>query len=169
MSAIRPATRADELIARRPRWVNAARERRLERIRSDPARTRRALAVTVVAWVALEMAVPRHQVRPIAKILSVIAVWDSTATYVWLRYGIAIEGNPTVVAVIDRLGDGPGLAVRAAFTILLVSALAWAAERHTEGRIGMLVVTCGLGAIAIYHAYILGVVLTWILTYGMPS
>lgn len=148
----------DRVLDARPAWANRFRQRLYARIDGDARLRRRALALTIVVWQLGEWATPGRQVAPIRRVLLAMVVLDSAATYVWVRTGIAVEGNPLVAGAMDALGDGPALTLRAAWSAALVVALTWLAERRSAVRPTLVLVLLVLGAVTLVHAYALGYV-----------
>lgn len=145
----------DRLLDARPAWVERARHRAGAAIAADPARRRRWLTAATVLWVLGDAIAPRHQVAPVRRLLLVMVVFDSVATYVWIVGGIAMEANPVVAVALDRYGVGPGLLLRTAWSVALVLALTWLAERRTSVRPSLVVPLLALGAVTILHVGVL--------------
>jgi hypothetical protein len=145
----------DQVLDARPAWVNRWRQRLYARIAGDTRLRRRALAITIAVWQLGEWAAPRRQVAPIRRVLLAMVVLDSVATYVWVRTGIAIEGNPLVAGAMDALGDGPALTLRAAWSGALVVALSWLAERRASVRPALVLILAVLGVVTLIHVFAL--------------
>jgi hypothetical protein len=145
----------DRVLDSRPAWANRARQRLYARIAGDAALRRRALALTIVVWQLGEWVAPRRQVAPVRRVLLAMVLLDSVATYVWVRTGIAVEGNPLVAGAMDALGDGPALALRALWSAALVLALTWLAERRAAVRPALVLILLALGAVTLIHAFAL--------------
>lgn len=146
----------DRVLDSRPAWVNRSRERLHARIADDALLRRRALSLTVLLWQLGEWIAPRRQVAPIRRVLLAMVVLDSVATYVWIRTGIAIEGNPLVAGAMAALGDGPALALRTVWSGVLVIALTALAERRASVRPALALVLLALGAVTLIHMFALG-------------
>lgn len=153
----------DRVLDARPAWANRFRSSIHRRINADATTRRRALAATLAVWQLGEMIAPRHQVAPVRRLLLAMVVFDSVATYAWIRSGIAVEGNPLVAGVMDAIGDGLGLTVRTLWSAALVVALTWLAERRAAVRPALIPVLLGLGAITLVHAFALSFVWTRLL------
>jgi hypothetical protein len=150
----------DRVLDARPAWANRFRSALYRRINADVATQRRALATALVVWQLGEAVAPRRQVAPVRRLLLAMVVFDSVATYAWIRSGIAVEGNPLVAGVMGVLGDGLGLTVRTVWSAALVVALTWLAERRAAVRPALIPVLLGLGAITLVHAF----ALSWVWT-----
>src|SRR6056297_716437 len=122
----------------RPTWAHRAEHRLRDRLAGDRAARRRWLAAVIVVWQAVEAAVSREQVRPVRTLLLTMVVLDSVATYVWVSTGLAVEGNPIVAAAMDVYGDALGLVLRTVWSVALVLALTWLAERYAGARVSLL-------------------------------
>jgi hypothetical protein len=145
----------DRVLDARPAWVNRYRSALYRRLNADLRTRRRALAAAVTVWQLGEFVAPRHQVAPVRRLLLAMVVFDSVATYAWIRSGIAVEGNPLVAGVMDALGDGVGLVLRTVWSAALVVALTWLAERRAAVRPALIPVLLGLGAITLVHTFAL--------------
>ncbi|MFU8840064.1 MAG: DUF5658 family protein [Nitriliruptoraceae bacterium] len=99
---------------------------------------------------------PRDRVPRVRLLLVALVVFDSVATYVWVRTGIAVEGNPLVASVMEAYGDGVGLLLRTVWSVALVLALTWLADRHVVARLALVLVVAALGAVALLHTAALG-------------
>jgi hypothetical protein len=108
----------------------------------------------VVPWA--ERVLPRSRVPQVRLLLVALVVFDSVATYVWVRTGIAVEGNPLVASVMEAYGDGTGLLLRTLWSVALVLVLTWLADRHVIARMALVLVVAALGAVALIHAAALG-------------
>jgi hypothetical protein len=148
----------DRVLDTRPAWVNRWRQGLYARIARDTRLRRRALAITITVWQLGEWVSPQRQVAPIRRVLLAMVVLDSVATYVWVRTGIAIEGNPLVAGAMDALGDGPALTLRALWSGALVVALSWLAERRASVRPALVLILAVLGAVTLIHAFALAYV-----------
>ena len=145
----------DRLLDARPAWVERAHQRGRAAIAADPARRCRWLTAAATLWVLAEAIAPRRQVAPVRRLLLVMVVFDSVATYVWIAGGIAREANPVVAAALERYGVGPGLLLRTAWSVALVLALTWLAERRASVRPALVVPLLALGAVTILHVGVL--------------
>ena len=145
----------DRLLDARPAWAERGRQRLRAGIAADPARRRRWLTLVVIAWLLGEAIAPRHQVAPVRRLLLVMVVLDSVATYAWVAGGIAMEANPVVAAALDTYGVGPGLLLRTAWSVALVLALTWLAERRASVRPALVIPLIALGAVTILHVGVL--------------
>jgi len=145
----------EQVLDARPGWVERAWQRERRAIAADPGRRRRWLAAVVAMWVLGESIATRRQVAPIRRLLIAMIVFDTVATYVWVITGIAVEGNPLVAALMDVYGDGVGLALRTVWSIALVVALAWLAERRAAVRPALVVPVVALGAVTLLHVTVL--------------
>ncbi|MFO7960562.1 MAG: DUF5658 family protein [Nitriliruptoraceae bacterium] len=145
----------DRLLDARPAWAERARQRSRAAIAGDPVRRRRWLAAVVFAWLLGDAIAPRHQVAPVRRLLLVMIVLDSVATYVWVAAGIAVEANPLVAAALDTYGVGPGLLLRTVWSVALVLALTWLAERRASVRPALVIPLVALGAVTILHVSVL--------------
>ncbi|MFO7777606.1 MAG: DUF5658 family protein [Nitriliruptoraceae bacterium] len=145
----------DRLLDARPAWAERARRRWRTAIAADPVRRRRWLAVVVIAWQLGDAIAPRHQVAGVRRLLLVMIVLDSVATYVWVAGGIASEANPMVAAALDTYGIGPGLLLRTLWSVALVLALTWLAERRASVRPALVVPLVALGAVTLLHISVL--------------
>lgn len=146
-----------------PAWVRRAGVRLRDHLASDRAARRRWVAIVVVVWQLVETAVSREQVRPVRTLLLTMVVLDSVATYVWVSTGLAIEGNPIVAAAMEVYGDALGLVLRTVWSVTLVLALTWLAERYAVARVSLVFVVVPLGAVTLLHAMALGWVWTSLL------
>lgn len=145
----------DRLLDARPAWVERARQRKRAAIAVDPVRRRRWLAVVVVAWLLGDAIAPRHQVAPVRRLLLAMIVLDSVATYIWVTSGIAMEANPVVALALDTYGVGAGLLLRTVWSVALVLALTWLAERRAWVRPVLVIPLVALGAVTILHINVL--------------
>jgi hypothetical protein len=145
----------DRLLDARPAWVERARQRWRAAIAADPARRRRWLTAVVIAWLLVDAIAPRHQIAPVRRLLLVMVVFDSVATYVWIAGGIAMEANPLVASALDTYGVGPGLLLRTVWSVALVLALTWLAERRASVRPALVIPLIALGAVTILHISVL--------------
>jgi hypothetical protein len=141
----------DQVLDARPAWVERAWQRQRRLVAGDPRRRRRWLAVAVAVWVLGETIAPRRQVAPVRRLLITMIVFDSAATYVWVSTGIAVEGNPIVATLMDLYGDALGLLLRTLWSIALVAALAWLAERRAAVRPALVLPLLALGAVTLLH------------------
>jgi hypothetical protein len=146
----------DRLLDARPAWVDRVRRRLRAAIAADPARRRRWLTAVVIAWLVGDAIAPHHQVAPVRRLLLVMVVLDSVATYVWVAGGIAMEANPVVASVLDTYGVGPGLLLRTVWSVALVLALTWLAERRASVRPALVIPVIALGAVTVLHMSVLG-------------
>lgn len=145
----------DRLLDARPAWAERARQRLLASIAADPARRRRWLTLVVIAWLVGDAIAPRRQVAPVRRLLLVMVVLDSVATYVWVAGGIAMEANPVVAMALDTYGVGPGLLLRTLWSVALVLALTWLAERRASVRPTLVIPLIALGAVTVLHVSVL--------------
>lgn len=145
----------DRLLDARPAWADRTQQRLRAAIGADPGRRRRWLAAAVVLWVLGDAIAPRRQVAPVRRLLLVMVVLDSVATYVWVAGGIAMEANPVVAAALERYGIGPGLLLRTLWSVVLVLALTWLAERRASVRPALVIPLVALGAVTILHVGVL--------------
>lgn len=145
----------EHLLDARPAWVARAEQRWRAAIAADPVRRRRWLTAVVVLWVLGEAIAPRRQVAPVRRLLLVMVVFDSVATYVWVAGGIAQEANPVVASALDRYGVGPGLLLRTVWSVALVLALTWLAERRASVRPALVVPLVALGGVTLLHVGVL--------------
>lgn len=145
----------DRLLDARPAWAERARQRLLASIAADPARRRRWLTLVVIAWLVGDAIAPRRQVAPVRRLLLVMVVLDSVATYVWVAGGIAMEANPVVAMALDTYGVGPGLLLRTVWSVALVLALTWLAERRASVRPTLVIPLIALGAVTVLHVSVL--------------
>jgi hypothetical protein len=145
----------DQVLDARPAWAERAWQRGRRAIAADPGRRRRWLAAAVALWVLGESIVSRRQVVPVRRLLIAMIVFDSAATYVWVTSGIAVEGNPLVAALMDLYGDAIGLALRTLWSVALVVALAWLAERRAGVRPALVLPLVALGAVTLLHVTVL--------------
>jgi len=145
----------DRLLDARPAWADRAHDRLRAAIAADPARRRRWLAVAVAVWLLGDAVAPRRQVAPVRRLLLVMVVFDSVATYVWVAGGIAMEANPAVATALDRYGIGPGLLLRTVWSVVLVLALTWLAERRASVRPALVIPLVALGAVTLLHVGVL--------------
>src|SRR6056297_296229 len=145
----------DRLLDARPAWAERARQRTRAAIAVDPVRRRRWLAVVVIAWLLGDVIAPRHQVAPVRRLLLTMIVLDSVATYVWVTSGIAMEANPVVALALETYGVGPGLLLRTVWSVALVLALTWLAERRASVRPALVIPLVALGAVTILHLNVL--------------
>jgi hypothetical protein len=168
-----PVSRRERLLTElegRPKWLAETRRRQRQQLSSDPVRRRRALALIICGVAIMDLLMPQRMVKPVRNLLAVVAVWDSVATYTWVTaLGAAEEANPYVAILMHQLGDGLGLTVRALVTIGFVWGLAALAGRYWYARLAFLPVTVGLGAIAVWHAWIMGWGVSFALTYGLGA
>ena len=147
---------------RDPDWLRSMRQRRRARLAVRHPR--------VHAWVGavedrfarlVDRVVPLRRVDGLAALMASMIVLDSSATGLYLRRGLAVEGNPWVVAMMDTYGDGVGLAVRAAWSLAVLLVIRIGAVRDRRFRGVMLVAAAGLSLITTVHLAALGwIVLT---------
>jgi hypothetical protein len=149
----------DAVLDTRPAWVDRRRAAVRSQLERAPRLRRAALTVVVVARLALELTLPRRQVVPLTRLMVVMVVFDSVATWVWVHTGVAVEGNPLVADVMSLLGDGVGLTVRALWSAGLVTLLGWLALRRPSVRPAMVLVFVPLAAVTLVH--VLALVLLW--------
>jgi hypothetical protein len=140
----------------RPAWAHRLETRARARWATDARSRRRALTAAVVAWQVGDFVLPRRLVAGIRTVLLAMIVFDSVATWVWVNVGIATEGNPLVASLMDRFGDGVGLALRTGWSVGLVLALAWLAERRASARPALAFLVLVLGAVTLVHALAVG-------------
>lgn len=143
------------------RRVLALRARTASRLAGHPRTARVLTRLGADTQTGIDRLVPRDRVWPTGLLLCVLVVTDSVATWVWLRSGIAVEGNPFVDGLIRVSGAGFALTVRAVWSIALVLLLTWLATRRQEARFGLVVVAVPLTVVAGLH--VLGLVL-WLTT-----
>ena len=142
---------------RDPEWLRAMRRRRRARLAARHPR--------VHGWVngvearfgrMVDRVVPQGRVDGLALVMASMIVLDSTATGLYLRRGLAVEGNPWVVAMMDTYGDGAGLAVRAGWSLAVLLVIRVGAVRDRRFRGVMLVAAAGLSLITAVHLAALG-------------
>lgn len=85
-------------------------------------------------------------------VAAVLTVGDAVLTYLAVAVGPFDEGNPFLADLIQRVGLGPAMVVRAVVGIVLLAGLWLLAGRYRSARIGMIGVATVLGVIAILHA-----------------
>lgn len=85
-------------------------------------------------------------------VAAVLTVGDAVLTYLAVAAGPFDEGNPLLAELIQRIGLGPAMVLRAVVGVLLLAGLWLLAGRYRSARIGMLGVATVLGAIAVLHA-----------------
>jgi hypothetical protein len=140
----------------RPAWAHRLEARARARWAADPVARRRALTTAAVVWQLGDLVMPRRLVPGIRTVLLAMIVFDSIATWVWVNVGIATEGNPLVASLMDRFGDGIGLALRTVWSVALVLALAWLAERRAMARPALAFLVLVLGSVTLIHALAVG-------------
>ena len=145
----------DQVLDARPAWAERVWQRERRAIAADPQRRRRWLAAAVAVWALGESIVSRQQVAPLRRLLIAMIVFDSVATFVWVTVGIAVEGNPLIATLMDLYGDALGLALRTLWSIALVGALAWLAERRAGVRPALVLPLVALGAVTLLHVTLL--------------
>jgi hypothetical protein len=149
----------DAVLDARPAWVDRQRAAARSRLERAPRLRRVVLAAVVVTRLALELTLPRRQVVPLTRLMVVMVVFDSVATWVWVRTGIAVEGNPVVANVMSLFGDGAGLTLRALWSAGLVALLGWLALRRPSVRPALVLVFVPIAAVTLVH--VLALVLLW--------
>lgn len=102
--------------------------------------------VLVTEWLA-----PRRRVRALTVTGAVLVCFDSLSTWVLVRSGHVAEGNPLVAGVMDALGDGPGLTLRALASVLGFVLLGWLADRHWQARGGLLILLVVFTGLTLIH------------------
>lgn len=90
--------------------------------------------------------------RLIFLVAAVLTVGDAVLTYLAVAAGPVEEGNPLLVVLIDRIGLGSAMVVRAIVGVVLLVALWLLAGRFRSARIGLIGVATVLGVVAILHA-----------------
>ncbi len=141
--------------------VLALRARAASRLARHPRTARAAARLGEDTRTGLDRLVPPDRVWATGFVLSLLVATDSAATWVWLRSGIAVEGNPFVDGLIRVSGAGVALTVRALWSVALVTLLTWLATRRQEARFGLVVVAVPLTVVAGLH--VLGLIL-WLTT-----
>ena len=139
-------------LLRNPAWVERARERHRAKLETDHPRLFAAV-VAVEGWFLrfADRVVPPGRVDRITVVLASMIILDSSATALWLREGLAVEGNPWVDAMIATYGQGVGLAVRAFWSLTALWFLRAGALRAHGFRVAMTFVVVGLSAITLLH------------------
>jgi hypothetical protein len=118
---------------------------------SHPRLWRAYLAVMGTLMLTTEWLAPRRRVGSLTLVTSLLVCFDSWSTWVLVRSGYVAEGNPMVARVMDAMGDGAGLTVRAAGSVLGIVLLGWLADRHWEARGGLLVVLAVFAGLTLVH------------------
>lgn len=80
-----------------------------------------------------------------------LSAFDGTATYLWLRGGVAFEGNPLLARAMATSGLEPVLMGRIAFGAAALLCLYWIARHVWLARIGLVFVALALGGIGLWH------------------
>lgn len=142
---------------RRVLALRARTERRLER---HPRLAAGAARLGADTQLGIDRLVPVDRVWATGTVLCLLVLTDSLATWVWLRSGIAVEGNPFVDGLIRVSGTGIALTLRAVWSVALVLLLTWLATRRDEARFGLVVVTIPLAVVAGLHVLGLALWLT---------
>ena len=83
----------------------------------------------------------------------VLTLSDSAFTYLWLHLGIAYEGNPILRMLMDALGIGFTLTLRAAVGTALLVTLYALRERSPLAYPSTVLAVLALGAVNIWHLY----------------
>lgn len=82
-------------------------------------------------------------------------LFDAAATGMWLRLGIAREGNPLLAALIERIGIAPAMLLRAIVGVALILALdltlTTLGDRSALKRWAMPTIMLVLAAVAVWH------------------
>lgn len=145
----------DRVLDAKPAWARRAAARAKARNSVDPHRRRWALALGLVAWQANEALLPTDKVPAVRNLVVAMVVFDSVATWSWVTIGIAAEGNPVVATAMQLFGNGVGLLLRTVWTVVLVVALAWLAQRRAVVRPVLALIVAVFGAVTTIHAGIL--------------
>jgi hypothetical protein len=141
------------------RWdaaVLARRDRMWVHMDRYPTAKKYVMVFMLSIVIMIESTLPRRSVRTFAKVLAAATLIDSAATWLWVSTGLASEGNPWVAGFFEVYGVGPGLTVRAAFSLTMIAGLEAIAKRSWEGRGAMLVAAIPLFGIVLFHLFIAG-------------
>lgn len=80
-----------------------------------------------------------------------LTIADAVATTVWLRAGVAIEGNPLLAGVVDSLGPEGAMLLRTVVGVSLLGAL-WSVRRRSRLAFpGLVLTTAVLVGVALIH------------------
>lgn len=82
---------------------------------------------------------------------TILTVSDALLTYVWLRIGIAEEGNPLLLPLVHAWGAGPAMVARALVGLTLVAALTLLRSRTSWATWGLRGINVALGCILVWH------------------
>lgn len=83
----------------------------------------------------------------------IFTVSDASLTYLWIRAGVAREGNVWLAALMERAGVGPTLTLRTALGVGLLVALHMLRERSTLAHPAMWLAVIALGLVNAWHLY----------------
>lgn len=103
-------------------------------------------------------ALPRDDMRSWTVLAVLLTLLDAAATWAWLSTGLAREGNPLVLALIDTYGPTFGLLARSLIGVTFVAGLTALAVRHRVAGHALMLATAALGAVAVWHAAGVGLI-----------
>lgn len=83
-------------------------------------------------------------------IAGLLTIFDAAATWAWLQLGVT-EGNPIVRMTVHHLGVTAGMAVRAAWGLVLLIGLARLADRHWFANAALIGVTIAMAIVGLVH------------------
>lgn len=145
----------DRVLDAKPAWARRAGQRAKQQFSAHPTLRRWVLAAGLILWQLNDAILPRHRVQTARNLVIALVVLDSVATFAWVTLGVAAEANPIVAAVMDRLGNGLGLLVRTVWSVLLVIALGWLAQRRATIRPLLAMIAVVFAGVTLLHAEIL--------------
>ena len=136
----------------RPTRLERHRARQLERLAvSRPVLHARLRSVQAGWRRAVDAVVPARRVGLLAGLSVGLTAFDALATLVVVGTGLAVEANPLLAALVERVGLLPTMLLRLGVGGGLVWALAWLSSWRHEVRPTLLLVAGVLGSVAVWH------------------
>lgn len=99
----------------------------------------------------IDRLVPRDRIAPLAVVAIGLTLLDGVATLAVVGTGLAVEANPVLAVVVDRLGIAPAMLLRVVVGSVLAWVLAWLSTWRREVRPALLVVALLLAVVAVVH------------------
>lgn len=144
-----------------PSRLERRRRRALARLEARrPGLHERVVAVQDTTRRVILRTVPRSRIRPLTVTAIALTLFDAVATVVVVGSGLAVEANPLLAELIDRIGLLSAMLARALLGIGLLWLLAWLSTWRHEVRPALLLVAVVLATVAVVHVVgIVGAVL----------